>query len=178
MLTRSTGISPTSPLRRASLGISALILAGAVFFCVFVAASASAQQQPVPFPWEKDANMFLNRGAPKIDNPIDRRIQEGLRKLGLPDQPDPNGNRETEPEAPPPGLSQSLLPRLDSDGDGSVSRNEYLTARQRPAVAGQRGSQMHLQRRERLDSQFRAADRNHDGRLSAEELDAMEGRRF
>ena len=36
-----------------------------------------AQQQPKPFPWERNANKFLNRGIPKIENPIDKRINRG-----------------------------------------------------------------------------------------------------
>lgn len=181
MLTRSTGNSPIRLSSRAATGGRAALRAvSAAFFCAcFVgAATANAQQQPVPFPWEKDANKFFNQGLPKVDNPIDRRIREGLRKLGLPDQPEPDTGRQTEPEAEPPGLSQTVLPRLDRDGDGSVSRSEYMGSRQRPAVAGQRGIQMHLQRQERLDSRFRAADRNRDGRLTGEEIDEMEGRRF
>lgn len=49
---------------------------------------------------------------------------------------------------------------------------------QRPAVAGSRGTSSQMRRLKRLDSRFRAADRNRDGKLSGTEIDAMKGRRF
>ena len=176
MLTRSIGNSRIRlNLRRdraASLTVGAI---GLFFLSVLPAA---AQQQPAPFPWERDANKFFNQGLPKVDNPIDRNIKESLRKLGLPDQPSPDQGKEAEPEAEPPGLSQSVMPELDSNRDGYVSRSEYFSSRQRAPIVGNQGTQRSLQRRERVDSRFRAADTNRDGRLSPEEIDGMEGRRF
>lgn len=172
MLTRSTGNSRIRPARAASLA------AGAIGFFFLSALPAVAQQQPAPFPWERDANKFFNQGIPRVENPIDRNIKESLRKLGLPDQPSPDQGREAEPEAEPPGLSQSVMPRLDSNDDGYVSRDEYFSSRQRVPTVGIQGTQRYLHRRERLDSRFRAADRNRDGRLSPDEIDGMEGRRF
>jgi hypothetical protein len=172
MLTRSTGILRIS--LRPALALATGVLCAA---CV-AAVPAIAQQQPEPFPWERDANKFFNQGIPKVDNPLDRNFRESLRKLGLPDQPSPDQGRETEPEPEPPGLSRSVMPQLDGDRDGYVSRGEYFSSRQRAPMVGNQGTQRHLQRRERIDSRFRAADRNRDGRLSPAEIDEMEGRRF
>jgi len=63
----------------------------------------AAQQQPQPFPSENNANKFLNRGIPKVENPIDKRTDRGLRSLGLPTQPqfDTTKNAEQLPERPP-----------------------------------------------------------------------------
>ncbi len=137
-----------------------------------------AQQQPTPFPWEQKTDRFLNRGVPKVENPIDRRINEGLRSLGMPTQPKLDITQDAAPLPEPPGLSQTVLPRLDANRDGQVSQQEYRFGRDRPGVAGERGTLNHLRRTQRLNSRFRAADRNRDGRLSAPEIDAMKGRRF
>jgi hypothetical protein len=158
----------------------------ACLICAFIAGAAAsiapstvlAQQQPKPFPWERDADKFFSRNIPKVENPIDKRIQEGLRSLGMPAQPklDITGNSAPLPE--PPGLSQSVIPRLDTNRDGVVSEREYLLGRQRPSTAGGQGTHRQVRRAQRLGSRFRAADRNRDGRLSGPEIDAMKGRRF
>lgn len=148
---------------------------------VFAAATpflAVAQQQPKPFPWERDADKFFSRNIPKVENPIDKRIQEGLRSLGLPAQPKLDTSGESAPLPEPPGLSQTVIPRLDTNRDGTVSRQEYLLGRQRPGTAGSQGTMRNVHRAQRLNSRFRAADRNRDGRLTGPEIDAMKGRRF
>lgn len=137
-----------------------------------------AQQQPKPFPWERKADQFFNRGIPKVENPIDKRINEGLRSIGLPTQPELDITKDAQPLPEPPGLSDTVLPRLDTNRDGTVSQREYLFGRQRPSVAGKQGTLSNVRRAQRLNSRFRAADQNGDGRLSAQEIDAMEGRRF
>lgn len=137
-----------------------------------------AQQQPKSFPWERDTEKFFNRGLPKIENPIDKRINEGLKSLGLPNQPRLDITKETGPLPEPPGLSQSVLPQLDANRDGEVSQREYLLGRQRPGTAGAQGTLRQVHRTQRLNSRFRAADSNRDGRLTGEEIDAMQGRRF
>ncbi len=153
------------------------LLAG-VLACGAASTFAVAQQQPKPFPWEKDANKFLGRGVPKIENPIDRRIREGLKSIGLPEQPQLDITKDAPPLSAPPGLSETVLPKLDSNRDGFVSRQEYLLGRQRSVTAGARGIQNHVRRNDRLISRFGAADANGDGRLSGAEIDAMQGRRF
>ena len=122
---------------------------------------------------------MLNPALPQYENPLDKRINEGLKSLGLPPQPtyDANGRGQEAPAAPP-GLSETVLPRLDSNRDGAVSREEYFDGRQRDTVAGDRGTQRALERYRRFDSRFRAADRNRDGKLTGAEIDAMKGRRF
>ena len=137
-----------------------------------------AQQQPKPFPWERDADKFFSRGIPKVENPIDKRIQKGLKSLGLPTQPKLDITKDAQPLPEPPGLSEAVIPRLDSNRDGVVSQQEYMVGRQRPATAGGQGTLQHVRRVQRLNSRFRAADSNRDGRLSASEIDAMKGRRF
>jgi|GEM_PF-1141072 hypothetical protein len=153
------------------------LVTGAIIFGAS-ATFAVAQQQPTPFPWEKNEDRFFGRTAPKIVNPIDKRIEDGLKSMGLPGQPKLDTTQDAQPLAEPPGLSQTIMPRMDTNRDGEVSRQEYMLSRQRPGVAGSQGTASHVRRYERLDSRFRAADRNGDGKLSGPEIDAMKGRRF
>ena len=160
-----------SPIRIGAL------LTGTFLLSVF-AVDAFAQQQPKPFPWEKNADKFFSRSVPEIENPIDKRINEGLRRLGLPPQPKLDITGEEIPQTEPPGLSQTVLPRLDTNRDGYVSRQEYVSSRQRVGTVGRRGTQHHVHRNQRIDARFRAADRNRDGRLSPDEIDQIKGPRF
>lgn len=145
---------------------------------LFVCSAANAQQQPPPFPWEKGADNFFRQGIPKIENPIDKRINEGLKRLGLPPQPKLDITGETVPQEEPPGLSDTVLPRIDHNRNGFVSRDEYMRSRRRGLTAGARGIERYVRREQRFDARFRAADTNRDGRLSATEIDRMQGRRF
>jgi hypothetical protein len=139
-----------------------------VFILGASATFAVAQQQPKPFPWEKNEDRFFSRTVPKVVNPIDKRIDDGLKSMGLPGQPTLDTTQDAEPLPEPPGLSQTILPRMDANHDGAVSRQEYMQTRQRPGVAGSQGTASHVRRFERLDSRFRAADRNGDGKLSSD----------
>ncbi|MGB0631750.1 MAG: hypothetical protein ACPGRZ_13755 [Alphaproteobacteria bacterium] len=167
MSTRSIRISLTDL-------IPPLIALAVAFAC----APAFSQQQPTPFPWEKNADRFLRQGLPKIENPIDKRINEGLKRLGLPPQPKLDITGETVPQEQPPGLSETVMPTLDQNRNGFVSRDEYMRSRRGLLHAGRRGAEYHIRRDQRFDSRFRDADRNRDGRLSPDEIDRMKGRRF
>ena len=155
----------------------ASLIVGAVAFGAS-ATLAVAQQQPKPFPWERDADKFFSRTIPKVENPIDKRIEQGLKSIGLPNQPKLDITRDAAPPAEPPGLSETIIPKLDANHDGVVSRQEYMLSRQRSPTAGSQGTARQVRRLERLNSRFRAADNNRDGRLSGPEIDAMKGRRF
>lgn len=71
-----------------------------------------------------------------------------------------------------------MLPQLDTNQDGFVSREDYMRDHQRGATVGDIGTQRYTQRYHRFDSRFRAANRDRDGCLSPDEIDAMQGRRF
>jgi hypothetical protein len=129
-------------------------------------------------PIRKKGRQIFNRTIPRIENPIDKRIDDGLKSIGRPGRPTLDITEDAEPPAELPGLSQTVLPKLDENRDGSVSRQEYMLKRHRPAVAESRGTSSQMRRLKRLDSRFRAADRNRDGTLSGPEIDAMKGRRF
>ena len=100
-------------------------LTAALAVAVLLAASgpAVAQPQPTPFPWEKNTNKFFRQGLPKIENPIDKRINEGLKRLGLSPQPKLDITGDVVPQEEPPGLSSTLMPTLDQNRNGFVSRD-------------------------------------------------------
>lgn len=140
------------------------------------ATAAAAPMQPAPFPWERKSD---KPAKSKIVDPLDRArrvLDRDFRRLKLP------GNRVFDTGAaqdgtqPAPGATR--YDRLDSDRDGFVSRGEYVRARSRPVRAGAQGRARYDAHRARLDSRFRAADRNGDGRLSSGELDGIQNRRF
>ncbi len=150
---------------------------GLVSVLVAIALPA-AGQQPLPLPNQKDVDRVLNPQLPQYENPLDKRIEQARKALGLPPQPKFDNQGETSPSPVEPGLSSTVLPQLDRNQDGFVSREEYMSDRQRGATVGALGTQRYMQRYHRFDSRFRAADTDRDGRLSPDEIDAMQGRRF
>jgi len=71
-----------------------------------------------------------------------------------------------------------VVPRLDIDGDGSVSRNEYFQGRSRQSNPGVKTSRNYQRRTQRLNSYFRLTDSNGDGRVAPGELQARGRDRF
>ncbi len=144
--------------------------------CVFGASATEAQRQPEPFPWERKTNRLLQ---PKKIDQIERArrlLNRDIRKLTLPKNRIFGSGAEA--AGTPPAPDADRHGRLDTNRDGFISRGEYLTGRTRPARAGAYGRARHNSRRSRLDSRFRAADRNRDGRLSTGELQGLGNRRF
>jgi hypothetical protein len=140
-------------------------------------------------PWDRKLGKFYQRqkGSAPLRIPVDRAFEklnrdpmakinrDPLARLGfgrhvrLPGEP-----KAAKPSAPTfdPGVS-----RLDADGDGLVSRDEYVRGNDRlPPIgtgpARQRGY------RQRLKSQFGYADQNGDGKVSPQELQSVRGARF
>ena len=72
---------------------------------------------------------------------------------------------------------------LDSNGDGAISQGEYFSGRNRQfgvptARIGSRSAKRQQQYNARLQSNFRRADRNRDGKVSTQELKGLKNPRF
>jgi hypothetical protein len=126
---------------------------------------------PAAPPWDDKVKRFYSRGDPQqeIDRARRRLYDDPLHRLGVPE------NRFEDPHAPdaprtaPPAFDPGVS-RLDNDRDGAISREEYFQGRTRLITPGFRGEQRQRRHQERLDSRFRDADRNRDGKITAEEL--------
>ncbi len=141
-----------------------------------VAGSAAAQTQPEPFPWQRKTDRLLN---PKIVDPLAHARAILDRGISAPRLPANRKSRSTaNPARARPSLATTAYGRFDTDRDGFISRAEYLAGGTRPGRAGAAGLARQASRRARLDSRFRVADRNRDGKLSASELQGLRNRRF
>jgi hypothetical protein len=141
-------------------------------------------------PWERKLGKFYRRqkGSALPGIPVDRAFErlnrdpmakinrDPLERLGfgrhvrLPGAP-----RTAQPSAPTfdPGVS-----RLDADGDGLVSRDEYVQGNNRQFAIGGANPTRQRVYRQRLNSQFGYADQNRDGKVSPQELQSVRGARF
>ena len=66
---------------------------------------------------------------------------------------------------------------VDIDGDGAISQSEYFQGRSRLSNLGVKSGRNDQRRTQRLQSQFRNADSNRDGKVSPLELQSV-GARF
>lgn len=156
-------------------GVLAIVL-GLAVACVIGASAAEAQTQPKPFPWERKTDRLLH---PKRIDRVEharRVLNRDVRKLTL------GKNRIFGSGAAatrtPPASDAARHSGLDTNRDGFISRDEYMSGRTRPARAGRFGRARRNARQSRLNSRFRAADRNRDGKLSTGELGSLGNRRF
>ena len=154
----------------------ALVL-GLAAACLIGANAAEAQTQPEPFSWERKTDKLLEPKRIDLLGGARRILNRDLRKLGLPSNRifGPDG-AETVMVAPSSDAARHG--RFDINRDGFISRAEYLAGRSRPARAGAHGRARHVSRRARLQSRFRTADRDRDGKLSTDELQSLRNRRF
>ena len=154
--------------------LSGLIASGAMF-------EVSAQQQVQP--WERDLQKFYNQDRkvlqPRLRNPAQEALRklrrDPLARLGLP------GNQAPLPENAPANEEPVFSPfaaDYDRNGDGAVTREEYFSKQRRQFGVGAGSASRQQRALRRLYSQFRNADIDRDGKVTAQELNSLPGVRF
>lgn len=138
---------------------------------------------PVELPWEKEIRRFRQRAERLGPDPTER-LRIALRKLNA----DPmlrlgyTGNVLAPPEAK--AAEPVVTPvferyiGIDANGDGEISRPEYMRGNARFIAVGPRGDARRRAYTARLKSRFRGADRNNDGRITPQELEGLRNFRF
>ena len=130
-------------------------------------------------PWQKSLDKYFRRANPQsdVDKAKNLLFRDHARALGL------SSNairRPTRPNAPvvAPITLDPVVSHLERDGDGSVSRAEYFQGRSRLSNIGVKTGRNNQRRTSRLQSQFRNADSNRDGKVSPLELQSVGNGRF
>jgi hypothetical protein len=157
-----------------------LLIAASLFGSV--AMTQALAQQPVQS-WERDLQKFYNRDRkvlqPRIPNPAQDALRklrrDPLAKLGLP--ANQGALRQEAPEIVEPTFSPFTAGH-DRDGDGAVTREEYFSSQRRHFAPGGGSASRRQRALSRLDSQFRNADIDRDGKVTAKELNSLPGARF
>ena len=130
-------------------------------------------------PWQKALEKLYRPVNPQKD--LDRAkssiFDDPAKKLGLPSH---GIDRPSAPDAPvvAPVTLDPAVSHLDVDGDGLVSRKEYIQGRSRLSKYGVKTNRNSQRRNQRLQSQFRKADSNRDGKVSPLELQSVGQGRF
>ncbi len=150
-----------------------LLLAG-LGLCL-AAQPAAAQKQSGVFPGERKGAELVRRSQSDPSRGIFNSDKALLKILGL-----PSNARQRQNRAPVGAADEGFgdYRRFDRNGDGSISRDEYMSSRSRGFRAGRGGDSRSRRHRARLNSRFRGADRNRDGKISAEELRGRRNARF
>jgi hypothetical protein len=130
-------------------------------------------------PWQKALDKYYRSNTPQSAADKARRtvFRDPTRVLGLPSNKITKPNQPNAPVVAPVTLAPAVS-HLDSDGDGSVSRAEYFQGRSRLTNFGVKTGRNNQRRTKRLQSQFRRADSNRDGKVSPLELQAVGNGRF
>lgn len=137
-------------------------------------------------PWDAALKRFNDRSTRQLRGPdpverfdlsLRKLNQDPMMRLGFPANPALPAEGEAGDAVPPPPAFD-LYSGLDRDRDGAISKSEYFQGRTRALPAGPRGAAMRKVQRQRLESRFRSADRDGDGKISPEELEELQNHRF
>ena len=111
----------------------------------------------------------------KQDDAIRRALSDPALRAGLP----PNAKLAPPPEPDSPTTAfPDQFQRLDRNGDGRITRDEYMRGRDRtPPASFTTGTRQQIMQ-QRLDSQFRETDQNGDGAITPDELQNNVNPRF
>jgi hypothetical protein len=107
-----------------------------------------------------------------------RSLPHGLDKLGFERNIDLNKGSGAGSSSPVSAIDITRHDGLDIDRNGSISRREYLIGRTRGGRVSRFSPARQRHHQRRLESRFRAADQNRDGRITADELRGVRDPRF
>lgn len=151
----------------------------AVGLALIVTATPSLAQKKnaVIYPWEQKGEQLRRANQRDPMAKIRARELKGFYALGLPSNTKAlRKSKSSSRSAAAIGLDR--YSRLDSDRNGSISRQEYMAGRARTSRNGVAGNSKQRRYKSRLNNSFRAADSNRDGKISASEIGALGNRIF
>jgi len=154
-----------------------MLIAVGLAFIVSATPSMAQKKNSSIYPWERKGEQLRRDAQRDPMAKIRSREEKGLKSLKLPSNrkiPGPK-SASTEPSAT---VGLDRYAGLDSDRDGVISRQEYMSGRFRGSRAGAAGNSKRQRYQTRLNSRFRAADGNRDGKISAAEIAKLRNPRF
>lgn len=154
-----------------------MLIAIGLAFIVSATPSMAQKKNSSIYPWERKGEQLRRNALSDPMAKIRAREEKGMKSLGLPSNREiPGlGSPSTEPSG---AVGLDRYAGLDSDRDGVISRQEYMSGRFRGSRAGVAGNSKRQRYQSRLDSRFRAADKNRDGKISAAEIAKLRNPRF
>ena len=154
-----------------------MLIAVGLAFVTTATPSLAQKKNSAVYPWERKGEKLLRDARRDPMAKIRAREEKGLKSLGLPSNKKSFGSKK-EAAATPETVGLDRYSSLDSDRNGSISRQEYMSGRFRASRNGVAGNSKQRRYKSRLNSNFRGADTNRDGKISASEVGALGKRRF
>lgn len=122
-------------------------------------------------PWQERVDRYFRRMHPDPRRHLKKAertlYRDPGKALGLPSNPKLNGKGGPKASGSATTGLNPAVANLDTNGDGSISRSEYLQGRSRLSSLNRRVNE---HQRQRLKSQFRHTDLNRDGKVTPDEL--------
>jgi hypothetical protein len=153
-----------------------LIAVGLAFFVSATPSMAQKKNSSI-YPWERKGEQLRRDAQRDPMAKIRARQEKGIKSLALPSNRKLPGLKSASTGASAT-VGLDSYAGLDNDRDGVISRQEYMSGRFRGSRAGVAGNSKRQRYQSRLDSRFRAADRNRDGKISAAEIANLRNPRF
>lgn len=154
-----------------------MLIAVGLALIVTATPSLAQKKNSAIYPWERKGELLRREAQRDPMAKIRARELKGFYALGLPSNIKAlRKSKSSSQSTASSGLDR--YSRLDRDRNGSISRQEYMAGRSRVSRNGVAGKSKQRRYKSRLNNNFRAADSNRDGKISASEIGALGKRRF